>query len=70
MKTIEIVISPSGTSRIETRGFSGAACQEASRFLERALGRSAGETLTAEFYQTQTSDTLNQCRSNSDPEDA
>ena len=38
MKTIEIVVSPNGTSRIETRGFSSAACQEASRFLERAWG--------------------------------
>ncbi|MCH8149830.1 MAG: DUF2997 domain-containing protein, partial [Planctomycetes bacterium] len=38
MKTIEIIISPSGQSRVETKGYSGSKCQEASRFLEAALG--------------------------------
>jgi hypothetical protein len=50
MKIIEIVISPSGQTRVETRGFAGAACRQASEFLEKALGRSIGEQLTGEFY--------------------
>lgn len=50
MKIIEIVISPSGQTRVETRGFAGAACRQASEFLEKALGRPTGEQLTGEFY--------------------
>ena len=50
-KTIEIIISPAGETRLETKGFTGAACREASSFLEAALGNRAGEQLTAEFYQ-------------------
>ena len=51
MKVIEIVIDPSGESRIATHGFSGSECREASRFLETALGQRTAETLTAEFHQ-------------------
>ena len=53
-KIIEIVVSPEGQSRVETRGFSGGECREASRFIESALGSRVSETLTAEFHQTQT----------------
>ena len=50
-KTIEITISPRGESQIETKGFFGGECREASRFLEQALGKQLGEQLTAEFHQ-------------------
>ena len=53
MKTIEIIISPSGQSRVETKGFAGSKCRDASRFLEAALGKTTSETLTAEFHQAQ-----------------
>jgi len=53
MKTIEITVGPKGETKVETRGFTGGACREASRFLEQALGGKASETLTAEFYQGQ-----------------
>ena len=56
MKTIEITVDPQGQARVETKGFSGSECREASRFLEQALGRSTGETLTAEFHQDQSVD--------------
>ena len=56
MKTIEITVDPQGQARVETKGFSGSECREASRILEQALGRSTGETLTAEFYQNQSVD--------------
>ena len=52
-RTIEIIVSPSGESRLETKGFQGAACQQASRFLEEALGRRDSEQLTAEYYVQQ-----------------
>ncbi len=52
-KIIRVIVGPKGESRVETRGFSGDACRDASRFLEQALGKSINEQLTAEFYQDQ-----------------
>ena len=52
MQTIEIIISADGQSRIETRGFTGSHCRDASRFLESALGSVSSEQLTAEYHQT------------------
>ena len=51
MKTIEIVISPNGSSKVETKGFAGSECRDASRFIEQALGKQTSEQLTAEFHQ-------------------
>ena len=53
MKAIEITVDPKGQVKVQTRGFAGGECREASRFVEQALGREAAETLTAEFYQHQ-----------------
>ena len=47
---IELVVSSSGETRLETKGFAGAACQAASQFLEKALGARTAELLTAEFH--------------------
>ncbi|MFN3150474.1 DUF2997 domain-containing protein [Bremerella sp.] len=52
MKVIEIIVSPEGESKLETRGFQGAECQEASRFLEIALGTKKSDTATSDFHQT------------------
>ena len=52
MKTIEIIITSDGQSRVETKGFQGAGCRAASQFLEKALGRTTSETLTSEFHQS------------------
>ena len=49
-KFIELTISPKGETTLVTKGFAGAACQEASRFLEAALGEAVTERKTAEFY--------------------
>lgn len=51
MKTIEITINPQGQVRLQTKGFAGTACQQASKFLEEALGVNQGDSKTAEFYQ-------------------
>ena len=59
MKRIEIVVSPDGKTVIETRGFSGSSCQDATRFLEKALGERIGERLTGEFYQSQPTEQAN-----------
>jgi len=53
-KTIEVVITADGQTHVETKGFGGASCQEASRFLEVALGSRIQERLTADFYHTYT----------------
>ena len=52
-KIIRVIVSPKGETRVETKGFAGGECREATRFLEQALGQSIGEQLTAEFYQQQ-----------------
>ena len=51
MKTIELIISPAGETVLQTQGYSGPECREASRFLEHALGTSTSEQLTSEFHQ-------------------
>ena len=53
MKTFNIVISPTGATKIETIGFSGGECREATQFLETALGKRQSERLTTEFYSAQ-----------------
>ena len=52
-RTIEIIVTPTGETSVQTRGFAGPSCRDASRFTERALGQATSETLTAEFHQTQ-----------------
>mgnify|MGYP002626826558 CR=1 FL=1 len=37
-RTIEIIVSPDGSTQIETKGFAGESCRDASRFLEESLG--------------------------------
>jgi hypothetical protein len=50
VKTIEITVSSTGQTSIETKGFSGAECRQASEFIETALGQPRAERLTGEFY--------------------
>lgn len=52
MKQIEVIVMPDGECRVETKGFAGALCQAASRFLERVLGTCTARTRTSEFYRT------------------
>ena len=56
MKTIEITVSPEGAVTVRTKGFTGPACRDASRFLEQALGTRTAEALTADFHQRQEND--------------
>jgi hypothetical protein len=52
-RVIEITVSPTGQTKVQTRGFAGSSCRDASRFIEQALGERTSEQLTAEFYQGQ-----------------
>ena len=56
MKTIEIIVAPNGKVRVTTKGFSGASCRDASKFIEQALGERTAEQLTSEFHQEQQTD--------------
>ena len=49
-KRIEIVVDGKGSTNIETKGFAGGDCIEASRFIEQALGKKSREQKTPEFY--------------------
>ena len=62
MKQIEIIVSPAGEPRVETRGFTGSSCRDASRFIEEALGQRAGEQLTSEFHQVRSTEQSQQQR--------
>jgi hypothetical protein len=53
-RTIDVIISPTGETTVQTTGFAGSRCRDASRFIEQALGTPASEQLTAEFYQSAT----------------
>jgi len=50
-QTIEIIVAPNGQSRVQTKGFTGSSCRQASQFIEQALGQRTSEQLTADFYQ-------------------
>jgi hypothetical protein len=52
-KIIRVIVDPKGETKIETKGFTGSECRDASKFLEQALGQPTAESLTAEYYQTQ-----------------
>ena len=52
-KTIEITVSPKGETKVETKGFTGGECRDASKFVEQALGQKTAEQMTAEFHQGQ-----------------
>lgn len=58
-KVIEIIVRKDGSSTVQTKGFVGVECREASRFLEQALGAKQNEKLTDEFYGATTQQQTN-----------
>jgi len=62
LKTIEIIITTDGRTSVQTLGFSGPSCRDASKFIEKALGERIAENRTAEFYQEQPIDQQQQQR--------
>ena len=61
-QTIEIVVSPTGQTQVQTKGFVGSECRQASQFIEQALGKQTQEELTAEFHQQARQEQSNQQR--------
>jgi hypothetical protein len=50
-RIIEVVVSPTGEATVQTRGYAGPDCLQASRFLEQSLGVAVKDTRTAEYHQ-------------------
>lgn len=57
-RIIQITVDTQGETSLRTRGFTGASCRDASRFLEEALGKTTQETLTSEFHQQVSQDSF------------
>lgn len=51
-RIIEVVVSPQGEATVQTKGYAGTDCLQASKFLEQALGVVSTDHKTSEFYQT------------------
>jgi hypothetical protein len=51
-RSIEILIAPDGTLSIDAIGFKGADCDQATKFLESALGLTAEKRRKPEYHQT------------------
>lgn len=51
-RIIEVIVSPTGDATVQTKGYAGGSCVQASQFL-KALGAVTNEIKTAEFYQAQ-----------------
>jgi hypothetical protein len=50
-RVIEVTVSPTGETTVQTKGYAGSECLSASKFLESALGIATADRKTAEFYQ-------------------
>lgn len=48
---IIVIIAPDGSTKVETKGFQGSSCKDASAFIEKALGVKESETLKPEYHQ-------------------
>ncbi|MCA9070430.1 MAG: DUF2997 domain-containing protein [Planctomycetaceae bacterium] len=60
MKRIEIIVQPDGQTQVQTKGFAGPECRQASEFIEKVLGQRTSEQLTPEFHQTTNTQTSQQ----------
>jgi hypothetical protein len=54
-RIIEVIVSPQGQTTVQSKGYVGGECQQASKWLEQALGVVAEDRKTAEYYEAQTS---------------
>lgn len=52
-RSIEIIIAPGGTLSVDAIGFKGADCDQATKFLETALGLAHNKQRKPEYHQRQ-----------------
>jgi hypothetical protein len=50
-RVIEVIVSPQGETTVQTKGFAGGTCVQASKWLEQALGLVTADHKTSEFYE-------------------
>lgn len=50
MKRIEVIVTPTGEVKLESRGYSGADCIAATKALEEALGVKESDKKTTEYF--------------------
>ena len=53
-RVIEVTVSPTGETSIQTKGYAGSDCLQASKFLEQSLGVISSEHRTAEYFESTT----------------
>ena len=53
-RSIEVIVTPTGEIKIDAVGFKGADCEQATKFLEAALGVVNERTKKPEYLQTRT----------------
>jgi hypothetical protein len=51
-RLIEVIVSPQGETTVQTKGYPGSDCLQATQFLEQALGRVTKDQKTTEFFQS------------------
>ena len=51
-KIIEVLISPTGETTVQTKGYAGGECQQASKWIEKSLGIAGDDRKTSEFFQS------------------
>jgi hypothetical protein len=51
VQEIIVTISPDAEVKVETQGFKGSACKDATKALESALGSTSTDTNTREYYE-------------------
>jgi len=49
-RVIEVTVSPTGEVTVQTKGYAGPECRQASKFIEQALGVTVQDRATPEFY--------------------
>jgi hypothetical protein len=62
MKTptrIDVWVSPEGAITIDAVGYTGSSCEEATRFLETALGTVGRKQRTRDYYRRQSNQNQN-----------
>jgi hypothetical protein len=55
-RVLEVTVSPTGETTVQTRGYAGADCLQASKWLEQALGVVGTDHKMAEYYQSMPAD--------------
>ena len=53
-RLIEVIASPKGETTVQTKGYAGSDCLQATKFLEQALGTVTIDQKTTEYYQNET----------------